>query len=103
VLPGERLPDRELRHRLGSHIGPQQAGAFLYRISLGAAALLGARARIDRVVIGLLDAAAGLIHEPPMIVAADAGRLDEAIGEVRAPVRAMSVEQSEPPAHILVA
>jgi hypothetical protein len=37
-----------------------------------------------------------------MIVAADAGRLDEAIGQVRAPVRAMSVEQSELPAQILV-
>ena len=37
-----------------------------------------------------------------MIVAADAGLLDEAVGEVRAPVRAMAVEQPELSAQILV-
>jgi hypothetical protein len=37
-----------------------------------------------------------------MIVAANAGLLDEAVGEVRAPMRAMPVEQTELPAQILV-
>jgi len=37
-----------------------------------------------------------------MIVAADAGRLDEAIGQVRAPVRAMAVEKPELSTQILV-
>ena len=45
---------------------------------------------------------AGLVHQPAVIVAADAGLLDEAVGEVGAPVRTMAVEQAEPAAQILV-
>jgi hypothetical protein len=37
-----------------------------------------------------------------VVVAADAGVLDEAVGEIRAPVRAMPVEQPELSAQILV-
>jgi hypothetical protein len=37
-----------------------------------------------------------------VVIAADAGRFDEAVGEVRAPVRAMPVEQPELAAQILV-
>ena len=102
ILPGERLPDRQLRHRLRAHIGEQQPGAFLHRIGLGGAALLGARARIDGVVIGLLDERPALVHQPAVIVAADAGLLDEAIGEVGAAMRAMAVEQPETAALVLV-
>ena len=46
--------------------------------------------------------AAGLVHQPAVIVAADAGLLDEAVGQVRAPVRAMAVEQTVIAAEILV-
>src|SRR5262249_30373202 len=66
------------------------------------AALLGARARIDDVVVGLLDAAAGLVHQPAVVVAADAGLLDESMGEVRAPMGAMPVEEPETSAPVLV-
>src|SRR6266852_1369310 len=102
VLPGERLPDRQLRRQLRAQIGPQQPGAFLHRIGLGGAALLGARARADRVVVGLLDAGAALVHQPAMIIAADAGLLDHAVGEVGAAVRTVPVEQPELAAQILV-
>jgi hypothetical protein len=102
VLPGERLPDRQLRHRLRSHIGPQQARTFLHRIGLGAAAIPGARARIGDVVVGLLEAAAGLVHQPAVIVAADAGLLDEAVGEIGAAMRALPIDQPEPAAEVLV-
>ena len=102
VLPGERLPDRQLGDRLRSHIGPKEPGAFLHRIGFGRAALLGPRARVDGVVIGLLDATAGLVHQPAVIVAADSGFLDETVGEVGAPVRAVPVEQAEAPRHVLI-
>ena len=45
---------------------------------------------------------AALVHQPAVIVAADAGLLDEAVGEVGAPVRAMAVEQPVTAAEILV-
>jgi hypothetical protein len=102
VLPGERLPDRQFRRRLRSQIGPQQPGAFLHRIGLGGAALLGARARIDGIVIGLLDAGAALVHQPAVIIAANAGLLDHSVGEVGAAVRTVAIEQPEPATQILV-
>src|SRR5262249_24001052 len=76
--------------------------AFIHRIGLGRAALLGARMRVDDVVMGLLDAAAGLVHQPAVVVAADAGLLDEAIGEIRAPMGEVPVEEPETSAPVLV-
>src|SRR5262249_44380876 len=58
--------------------------------------------RVDDVVIGLLDAAAGLVHQPAVVVAADAGLFDESIGEVGAPMRAVPVEEAETSALVLV-
>src|SRR5215467_13402849 len=58
--------------------------------------------RVDDVVIGLLDAAAGLVHQPAVVVAADAGLLDESIGEIRAPMGAVPVEEPETSAPVLV-
>src|SRR5262249_38545640 len=71
-------------------------------IGLGRAALLGARMRVDDVVIGLLDAAAGLVHQPAVVVAADAGLLDEAIGEIRASMGAVPIKEPETSALVLV-
>jgi len=73
------------------HIGEQQSGAFLDGISLWWSS--ACRGRIDDVVVGLLDDAAGLVHQPAVIVAADAGLLDHAVREVRAPMRTMPVDQ----------
>src|SRR5262249_30871333 len=100
VLPGERLPDRQLGRRLRPHIGEQEPGAFLHRIGLGGAAL--AAAGIDDVIIGLLDDAAGLVHQPAVIIAADAGLLDYAVREVGAPMRAVPVDEAVAPAQVLV-
>src|SRR5262249_58704872 len=100
VLPGERLPDRQLGRRQRAHIGEQEPGAFLHRIGLGRATPRAVR--IDDIVIGLLDDAAGLVHQPAVIIAADADLLDEAVGEVGTPVRAMPVDESVAAAHVLV-
>ena len=62
VFPGEGLPDWQLGRRLRPHIGPQQPRAFLHGISGCRATLLRTRARINEVVIGLLDAAPALVH-----------------------------------------
>ncbi len=102
VLPVEWLPDRQLRCRQRPHIGPEQPHAFLHRIGARPATLLGARARIDEVVIRLLDAAPGLVHQPAVIVAANAALLDEAVAEIGAAMRTLPIEQPETAAEILI-
>ena len=101
VLPGERLPDRQLRRRQRPEIGEQQAGAFLDRIGLDLAAGLR-RLRTGGVLVGLFEAAAGLVHQPAVIAAADAGLLDPAIGHVGAAMRAMAVDQAVAAAAVAV-
>src|SRR5262249_62329289 len=95
VFPGERLPDGELRRRLWPHIGPQQPRAFLHRISDGRATLLRPRARISQVVVRLLDAAPTLVHQPAVVIAADASVFDEAIREVGSAMRTMAVAEAQ--------
>ena len=101
VLPGERLPDRHLRRRLRTHVGPQQPAHFAHRIGLDLAAGLR-RLRIGGVLVGLLDAGAGLVEAPAVVAAADAAVLDPAVGHVGAAVRAMPVDQAERAAQVLV-
>src|SRR5262249_29483921 len=43
-----------------------------------------------------------LVHQPAVVVAADAGRLDEAVGEVGAAMRAVPGEEAETAALVLV-
>ena len=54
------------------------------------------------ILVGLLDAAALLVHQPAVIAAADAARLDPAMDEVGAAVRAMPIDQAEAAGQILV-
>src|SRR5580698_9778002 len=101
VAPGKWLPHRQFRRRQRAEISKQQAGAFLDRIGLGLAAGLR-RFWAGGVFIGLFEAAAGLVHEPAVIAAADAGLLDPAIGHVGAPMRAMPVDQAVTAAAVAV-
>ena len=101
VAPGERLPHRQFRRRQRAQIGEQQAGAFLDRIGLGLAAGLR-RFRIGGVFIGLFEAAAGLVDQPAVIAAADAGLLDPAVGHVGAAVRTVAVDQAVTAAAVAV-
>ena len=101
VGPSERFPHRQFRRRLRSEIGEQQSCAFLHRIGLGVTAgLRWLRAR--GILIGLFEAAAGLVDEPAVIAAADAVFLDPAVGHVGAAVRTMPVDQAVTAAQILV-
>ena len=102
VAPGQRLPHRQFGGRLRPQIGPQQAAGLLDRIGAGAAALAAAPRRVGDVVIGLLDAAPVRVHQPAVIVAADAGLLDEAERQIGAPVRALPVDQPEAAAAVAV-
>ena len=86
----------------GSHIGPQQSRHFAHRIGRARAFLPQRRLGIERVLERLLDAAAVLVHQPAVIVAAHAGFLDEPVRQVGAPMRAMPVEQAVLAAQIVV-
>ena len=61
-----------------------------------------ARRRIGDLVIGLLEAAPGLVHEPPVVVAADTSFLDEPERKIGAPVRALPVDETEGAAAIAI-
>jgi hypothetical protein len=101
IVPNERLPYRQFGHWLPPHICPKQAGKFAYRIGVDAAVVFH-WPRVGRVLVGLLDAGTGLVHQPAVIAAADAGALDPAVGQVGAAVRAVAVDQPEPATQILV-
>jgi hypothetical protein len=101
VAPGERLPHRQFRRRQRAQIGEQQAGAFLDRVGLGLAAGLG-RFRTGGVFVRLFEAAAGLVNEPAVVAAADAGVLDPAISHVGAAVRTVAVDQAVPAAAVAI-
>src|SRR5215470_15561233 len=77
VFPGERLPYRQFGHWLRAHIGEEEAGDFPHRIGVRRAAFSRSRLRVDDIVVGLFEAAAGFVHEPAMIVAADSPFLDK--------------------------
>ena len=101
VAPGKRLPDRQFRRRQRTQVGEQQSRTFLDRIGLGLAA--GLRwFWIGGVFIGLLEAAAGLVHQPAVIAAANAGLLDPAIGHIGAAMRTMAIDKAVTAAEITV-
>ena len=102
IAPGERLPDRQFRHRVRSHIGPQQSRHLAHRIGRARAFLPQRRGGIERVLERLLDAASVLVHQPAMIVAANAGFLDEPVRQVGAPVRTMPAEQAILAAEVVI-
>src|ERR1700746_2009114 len=54
------------------------------------------------VLIGLREAASGLVIEPAVVVAAQPPRLDIAIAEIGAAMPAMPVDEAPAPAEILV-
>jgi hypothetical protein len=95
VRPGQRLPDRQLGHRLRPHIGPQEAAGLPDRIGARLAAIPAAPRRVGDVVIGLLEAAPGRVHQPAVVVTADAVLLDETERQVGAPVRTLPIDEAE--------
>ena len=102
VLPREGLPVGDQRSRLGSQVGPNQAGPGLNRIGLDPDLVLEASLGRGNVLVRLLDAAAVLVEQPAMVVAAQPALFDEAVGCVGAAMRALAVDQPEGAAQILV-
>ena len=102
VLPGERLPVGHQRSRLGSEISPDQAGLGFHGIRRDADLVLEVSLRSRDVFIRLLGAAAVLVEQPAVIVAAQPALLDESVRQVGAAMRAMPVDQPVGAAQILV-
>src|SRR5712671_1665908 len=102
ILPREEFPIRHERPRLGAKIGPEKATAFFDRISLDADFILQPCLGMGDVLIGLRQAAAGVVVQPAVIVAAQPARLDIAVAEICAAVPAMPVEEAVSAAEILV-
>src|SRR5262245_34709694 len=80
VAPGERLPGGHERHRWRSQVGPQQAGLGLYGIRLDTHTVLKASLGICNLLEGLLQALAGVIPHPTVVVAAQPAAFDPSIG-----------------------
>src|SRR5271155_5575039 len=60
------------------------------------------RVGMRHILIGLREAAAGLVIEPAVVIAAQPARLDIAIAEIGAAMPAMPVDEAPAPAEILV-
>src|SRR5579883_176876 len=93
VGPGQRLPHRQFRRRQRAEIGKNEAGTFFDRIRLDIAA--GPRGPgTGGIFIRLLEAAAGRVHQPAVIRAANTSLLDPTISHVGAAMGAVPVDQA---------
>ena len=81
----------------GAGCGPMYAHSRPARASTGYALMvmrsLKRASGMGDLLEWLVDARAGLVELPAVVVAAHAALLDPAVGHVRAPVRAMAVDQ----------
>src|SRR5215470_3089874 len=102
VRPGEGLPGRHQRRRRRPEIRPEQSGLHLDRISLDAHAILELRLWVRGLLERLLKAAARVVPEPAVVVAAQAAAVDPAIRQVGAAMRAVAVDQAVVPSLVLV-
>ena len=102
IGPRKGLPVGQQRHRLRPHIRPQNAALGLHRVGLDADAIFGLALGINRVFIGLRNAAPCFIKVPPVVIAAQAFGLDHAITQVGAAVGALPIHQAIGAAQIFV-
>src|SRR5579863_7494534 len=79
ILEIEQFPIRQLRRWKRPEIGPDQAGVHLHRVGSNADLVLVFGLRNNRILEWHLDALAGLVIGPAVIVAANAAFLDKTI------------------------
>src|ERR1043166_1463915 len=79
ISPSERLPGGHERHRRRPQVSPQQAGLGLHGIRLDTHAVLETSLGIRDLLEGLLQALAGVIPHPAVVVAAQPATLDPSI------------------------
>src|SRR2546422_6163966 len=70
ILPGEGLPGRHERRRRRPQVGPEQAGLGLHRIRFDSDAILEPGTRARCLLERLLQAPAGVVPQPAVVVAA---------------------------------
>src|ERR1043166_5470572 len=71
VAPGEWLPNGNLWCRQRAHIRPQQSCAHFDGVRLDRNAVLEVRIRMRDFLKWLIDALAGLVELPAVVIAAD--------------------------------
>ncbi len=90
----------------GAGWGPRYAQIRPPRVSTGYAGdanlVLEACFGLRDVFVGLFQAAAIAIEKPSVIIAAQAGLFDEAVGHVRAAMRAVAADEAEVAGHIFI-
>src|ERR1700722_4531771 len=99
VIP---VPVGQQRRRLGPQVNPKEAGFLLYLVRLDANLVPETTLRMQCLLKRLMKASAGVVEQPAVVIAAQAALLDEAVRQVRAPVRAVLVDEPVVPALIAV-
>src|SRR5208283_4985722 len=82
--------------------GPQQPAQFFDRIGLDADLVAEPRLGMRYVLVGLRQAPAVCVIEPPVVIAAQPATLDIAVAEIGAAVLAMAIEEAVFAAEVLV-
>ncbi len=78
-----------------SHVRPQQPGVGLDGVRLDRDAVFEPRVGMGNFFEGLVDALAGVVELPAVVIAPQAALLDPRVGQVGAAVRAVPIDQSE--------
>ena len=102
VFPGERLPVWQQRRRFGAEIGPDDARACLHPVRFDPDLVTEPRFRGGDVLVWLGEASALGAEQPAVIGAAQAFRLDHAVHEIGAAMRALAVEQAKPALEVAI-
>src|SRR5689334_18504378 len=91
VTPGEWFPHRNFGRRAWAHICPQEPSLLFNGVRLDSDALFEVRVRMRNFLEWLMDARAGLVELPTVVIAANAAVLHPAVRHIRAAMRAMSI------------
>src|SRR6185437_8452061 len=96
----EAVPVRQFRRRVRAEVRPQQASLFLHRVGVDADLVAEAPLGVPCLLERLVQAPAGVLEEPAVVVAAQAAVFHEAVRHVRAPVRTVPVDEAVVPAPV---
>ena len=102
VVVGQLLPAGEQRRGLRAHVREDESAELLHGVARDLHLLLEAPVRVHRLLEGLLDALAGLVHHPSVVHAAQAMLFGDAVGKVDAAVGAEALDESERAGPVLV-
>ncbi len=91
----EQVPGRQNGHRIRTQIAEEQSAHLCHLVGRGLDLVLVAALRVLGVLVGLLDAVAGVIERPAMIGATQTAFGRDAVDQRHAAVRATRGDQAE--------